>query len=114
MAADVWLENKSSFRCDVIATQAEILVDNKHLGTLSLLEPTRLEAHSSQQWPCKLEIRAQDLFSSLPSGLELLIGDKKIPTQVRGTVIARIFLFKRSFGFDVRQDLDAKMLGSMF
>ncbi|MFM8433211.1 MAG: LEA type 2 family protein [Bacteroidota bacterium] len=114
LAADVVLENTSSFRCRVFSTEADIEIDNKRLGGIRLLQPMKLEPHSRQEWPCRLDISFSDLMKTLPSGLELIVGDKKIPARVKGTVDAKVFFFKKSFPFDVRQDLDAKTLGSLF
>ncbi|MFM7217865.1 MAG: hypothetical protein ACKO1U_07590 [Bacteroidota bacterium] len=114
VAADVVLENKSGFSCTVEKTEADILVDGRLLCTMKLIGPMRLEKHSTQKWPCQLEVRPIDLLKALPSGLELLIGDKRLKTSVKGSICFRKFFLRKTHRFELTQEMDLATFRNMF
>ena len=111
---DVEFYNPNSWGCTLTSMTSEIRFDNRLLGSCELTKPVLLQPKHSQIWPCKLNVTTIELIKSLPAGLEIILGDKKVNANIKGNIRIKKWIFSKNYKFDVNQQIDGQWLKNLY
>jgi LEA14-like dessication related protein len=110
----VVLYNPNGFSFRINRTQAELLMDGHSLGIARQLESVVLPATGEAAVSCSLKLNAGDIVRLLPSGLGALIGGKPLTLKTIGQSEVSKLLVSKTVRFETEQQVDGKLLKSLF
>lgn len=110
----VVLYNPNDFSFRISRTQAEVILNGRSLGIARQQHPTTLPASAEATVSCTMKLNAGDALRLLPSGIEALLGGKPMTVKTIGSSAVSKFLFSKTIRFDTEQQVDGKLLKSLF
>ena len=114
ISMELLVDNPNNWGCTVEATEAELLLDDRKIGSVQLKHSFRLRADTSIRIPCSMTSSMTELSRLLPAGISLLFGNTPVIATTKGTVTVRKLIFRKRYPFELKQKLDKKFLKELF
>jgi LEA14-like dessication related protein len=111
---DLVLFNKNKSGLRLRSAEANVYINDKLLGTASLLKPLRIQAGTEMSIPLRASFRKENIISAVPSALNLLFGSSGEQARVVGNIRIRKMLWYRKFSFELKQEIDKNFLKELY
>lgn len=95
-------------------TVADLSIDDRKVGTAKQLETVKMEPGSTVTIPCSFNTSGGELLRLIPSGIQVIFGGKKMTAVTKGTTTVKKMIFKKQIRFESKQELNGKLLQSIF